>query len=186
MSERKSFGSSMPSLERDCTQNDAILTQILREHYRKATGPLIEDRVDLLEPAVALQYLESLTGYLGGRTKEQFLATHAAFHFAVNVASLLNWQVRELGGALPRLDEIPDDSTLSDARAYIVDTAKGYLQSRPRLDRIYAQYSARIDPSETFLFEAEAVYALTLRQIEFSGVQNYMHQTGESLSDADE
>ena len=83
---------------------------------------------------------------------------------------------------MPRLDEIPDGSSLSDARAYIVDAAKEYLQSRPQLDRIYQKHSLRIDPSETFHSEAEAVYALTLRQIEFSGVRNFMYQMGESLS----
>ena len=87
-----------------------------------------------------------------------------------------------LGSALPRLDDIPNDTEPEAVHDAIVDAAQTYLQSRPRLDGIFAAYSPLIDPTNTFLPESEATYALTLRQIEFSGIRDYLQQMDDEHS----
>ena len=178
MSEANFFRPGLPSLEQDLAEERVILTDMLSDYYDQSAGrPLVDDRIDLLDPPLEIVYLESLTVYLGGRSHEHFLATHAAFHFAINVAGLLDWQVRDLKGALPMLDEVPDGVKLSDARQVILDMTETYMQSRPRLDGLFAAYSPNIDPTDSFLMEAEAIYALTLRQIEFAGIRGHIQLT---------
>jgi hypothetical protein len=185
MSERDFFHPQLPSLEQDCAEEGSILTETLDDYYASSDDrPLVADKVDLLEPVIIVEYLESLTAILGGHAREQFLATHAAFHFAVNVAGLLDWQVNELDGALPVLNELPDDIDPSEARETIIDMAQVYLQARPRLDGVFATYSSRIDVTDSFSVEAEAIYALTLRQIEFAGIRYCLRDSENDIPEA--
>ena len=179
------FHPDLPSLEQDCAAERSSLADTLDDYYASSDDqPLVADKVDLLEPVVIVEYLESLTAILGGCAREQFLATHAAFHFAVNVAGLLNWQVNELDGALPVLNELPDGIDPNEAREAMIDMAQAYLQARPRLDGLFAAYSSRIDVTDSFSVEAEAIYALTLRQIEFAGIRYCLRDSENDIPEA--
>lgn len=185
MSERDFFYPQLPSLEQDCAKEQGVLTEALDDHYASSDNqPLVADEIDLLEPAVIVQYLESLAVILGGHGREQFLATHAAFHFAVNVAGLLDWHVNELGGALPELSELSGGIAIGDAGEMMIDMAQEYLQARPRLDGIFAAYSSKVDATDSFLVEAETIYALTLRQIEFAGIRYCLRDSENDIPEA--
>lgn len=185
MSERNVPRPSLPSLEEDCHAEYVSLTRVIEEYYEATDGrPLVDDRIDLMAPAVEIEYLEGLTSLLGGKTHHDFLATHGAFQFAVYVAGLLDWQVNDLAGALPMLDDIADQASVQDAWSVIIESAQTYLFTRRELSDLFGLFEAHADPNGTFLTEAKAIYALTLRQIEFSGVCYYLGQVAVDTDEA--
>lgn len=158
----------IPSIDYDLERDAGMIDELLCDFYDNNPGSmLIDEPVEYDNPRIQFQYLAALTEVLGGRGEEHFTAAYTAYHFAISVARLLDWQVPAPGAAMIDFRYL-QGSTNDEAQERLAEQTVAYLDDRPELASLISEYATDYarDIDAQFAEAAQIVCALTFERIE--------------------